>query len=205
MKFKKEYESLNGQVSTTDKAYRSIEISKDNPFVYSDCEKLVEKMNRGESFVVYFGANWCPWCRSVLPEFIKICQKLGIKEVLYVNVRPDNDPEREIRDVYSRKEDGTVYLSHSGTEGYHEFCRLSKDILDDYDSNGITLDGTEFAGEKRIDAPSFIIIINGKATELTQGISEKQYDPYMTLNDAITTDMNRIFTEFLGKYTEAGK
>lgn len=205
MKFKEEYESLNGQISTTDKAYRTIEIDKDNPFVYTDCENLVKLINDGESFVVYFGANWCPWCRSVLPEFIKVCHQLGVKKVYYVNVRPDNDKEKEIRDVYSKDESGKIYLSHTGTQGYHEFCRLTRDVLDDYDSAGITLEGTEFEGEKRIDAPSFILVINGKAVELTQGISDKQYDPYMTLNDAIIADMNRQFAELLGKLTEAGK
>ena len=54
LKFKEEYESLNGQISTTDKAYRTIEIDKDNPFVYTDCESLVKLINDGESFVVYF-------------------------------------------------------------------------------------------------------------------------------------------------------
>ena len=54
-KFKIEYESLNGEKSQSGKVYRSLDISKKNRIKYSTAEEIVEKIDKGETFVVYFG------------------------------------------------------------------------------------------------------------------------------------------------------
>ena len=203
MRFKEEYESLNGQVSDSDKAYRVIEIPENNPFVYTTCEELVERINNGETFIVYFGANWCPWCRSTLPYFVEGCLNLNIKKVYYVDVRKDYKLKNEIRDVYSYDDNDKIYLSHEGTKGYHDFCALCDSILEEYNSNGVTLDGTEFEGAKRIDAPSFIMIVDGKPFKLIDGLSSRQYDPDMELNSLIIRDMRSEIEYFLVDYLEA--
>ena len=92
--FKKEYESLNGQETSSGQKYREITIDERNPFVYADCADIVRMMDEGKTFIVYFGANWCPWCRSILPTFIELARKNNVRTVYYVDVRPNNDHER---------------------------------------------------------------------------------------------------------------
>ena len=200
VRFKDEYESLNGQSNGNGLLYREIEIDKDNPFVYSDAEEIVSKMQKGESFIVYFGANWCPWCRSVLPYFIEVCHERKIDTIYYVDVRPDNDPEKEIRDVYGVDENGKVYLSHKGSEGYQQFIKLAADVLSDYKREDVpTLDGTEFEGAKRVGAPNFIVIENGKAVKMELLVPESLTDPYMELNDSLIRDIRREAEVFLSE------
>ena len=126
LRFKEEYESLNA-----DREYRAIEIDPDNPFVYATAEDIVRKMEDGESFIVYFGANWCPWCRSVIPVFIDTCKSLDIKTVYYVDVRPGNDLTKDIRDEYGKDAEGNIIQVQKGTEGYHRFIELAGNVLDD--------------------------------------------------------------------------
>lgn len=199
LKFKESYESLNG-VMTGDgeHEYRTITIPEDNPFIWSAAEEVVAMMEDKKTFVVYFGANWCPWCRSVLPSFITVCQEMGVDPVYYVDVRPDNDKEQEIRDVYALDEDGNVYLSHEGTEGYHRFIELAAPVLRDYSTGDVaSLDGTPYAGAKRVGAPSFILIKDGQAVQRISGISGAEDDPYMELTDEILADMRSQFESFL--------
>ena len=58
IKFKEDYESLNGTTREKDgKTIRSITIPKNNPMVYSDADKIVDMINNKETFVVYFCFN----------------------------------------------------------------------------------------------------------------------------------------------------
>ena len=200
LRFKNEYESLNGKENEHGNFYREIEIDTDNPFVYSSAEEIVEKMNNGESFIVYFGANWCPWCRSILPFFIEVCHELKLDTVYYVDVKPDNDPEKEIRDVYAIDENGRIYLSHQGSEGYHWFIKLAENVLADYVREDVpTLDGTEFEGAKRVGAPNFVVVKNGKAVRMELLVPSSLSDPYMELNDSVIKDIRKAAEEFLSE------
>ena len=206
LRFKQEYESLNGQVTSSGRNYREIEISEKNPFVYADLSEINQKMDNGESFLVYFGSNWCPWCRSILPQVIKTATERKIKKIYYVDVKPDNEEENEIRDVYAVDESGKVYLKHEGTEAYHTFIERAKDVLADYSRSDVeTLDGTEFAGAKRIGAPNFVLIVNGRAVKMILGVSNLQSDPYQELNDDILNDVNDMFTELFDEMKGAGR
>jgi hypothetical protein len=55
--FKEDYESLNGTTNDSGKEHRTISIDKDNPYETVDASKIVELMENGETFYVYFGAN----------------------------------------------------------------------------------------------------------------------------------------------------
>lgn len=201
LRFKQEYESLNGQTNASGKAYREIEIAEDNPFVYADCADIIRMMDEKKTFIVYFGANWCPWCRSVLPTFIRLAKANKIKNVYYIDVRPDNDHDKEIRNVYAVNEQGEIYRSHEGTEAYNEFIKRAASVLADYERSDVpTLDGTQWAGEKRVGAPNFVIISNGEAVKMITGVSIMQDDPYMELTQELLDDVADIFQKFFDEY-----
>lgn len=201
LKFKEDYESLNGhETSTAGRYYRTIEIDKDNPFIYATIDELNEKIENEETYIVYFGANWCPWCRSVLPTFIEEAKTAKIDKVYYIDVRPDNEIDNDLRDIYSLDDDGKIYLSHEGTKAYHQFLEYADAILPEYSSHGVSVDKTEFDDEKRIGAPSFILVKEGKPIERISGVSSKETDAYMELTDEIIEDMQENFQTFLSKY-----
>lgn len=205
LKFKNDYESLNGKTTASNREYRMVIIDENNPFVYSTCEEIVSLIKEGkQDFVVYFGANWCPWCRSIVETFIQTAKLSQIDKVYYVDVRPENLEENEIRNVYAKKENGEIYRSHEGTAAYNEFIEIARDFLSDYSRSDVeSLAGTIWEGEKRVGAPNFFLIKAGKVVQMTTGVSELQESAYSEMNDDIVNDItskfNSLFSELRKK------
>ena len=179
-KFKEEYESLNGKTTDAGISYREINISEDNPFVYATASEIVEKIDNGEDFAVYFGFKSCPWCRSMLETLIKVAKDLKIGRIYYVDVL-------ELRDTYELK-DGKPVKTKDGGEGYSELLDRLDSVLSDYTLTNAKGKSVS-TGEKRIYAPNIVSVIDGKPEKLTTGISEDQNDSYMELTDKMKQDM----------------
>lgn len=192
LKFKEDYEKLNGvETSTEGKFYRTITIDEENPFVYTTLGNVVDMIMNHETFFVYFGANWCPWCRSVLPTAIREAKEAGIDKIYYVDVRPDNIMENDIRDLYSLDENGEPYLSHKGLEDYKYFLMYADKVLSTYSLHGVVIDDV-----KRVGAPNFFFVEDGNVNIKVTGISSQETDPYMDLTDEINDEMTLIFKDF---------
>lgn len=172
IKFKEEYEKLNGKKNDQGKKYREITIDSKNKMVYKTTEEVLELIDKKKSFVLYFGFDTCPWCRSVVPTLASISKELN-QEVYYIDVK-------DIRDTFELDDDNKPKLVKKGSKDYSKLLEKLEPVLEDYtltdsDNNEIKV------GEKRIYAPSIVSVIYGKAKELTTGISDKQTDGYMKL------------------------
>ena len=177
IKFKEEYESINNEKNKkTGKKNRAVTISKDNPFIYSSAEEVLEKMNKKESFIVYFGFKDCPWCRSIIEELVRALKDKKVEKIYYVDVTG-------IRDEKELDEDGNVVTTSEGTEAYKSLIEKMSNVLEDYT---LKKDDEKIeTGEKRIYAPNIVAISKGKAIQLETGISEKLEDPYGELTKEI--------------------
>lgn len=172
IKFKEEYEKLNGKKNDQGKKYREITIDSKNKMVYKTTEEVLNLIDKKKSFVLYFGFDTCPWCRSVVPTLASISKELNQK-VYYIDVK-------DIRDSYELDDDNKPKLVKKGSKDYSKLLEKLEPVLEDYtltdsDNNEIKV------GEKRIYAPNIISVINGEAKELTTGISDKQTEGYMKL------------------------
>lgn len=173
VKFKEEYESLNGEKSKkTGKINRSVNISKDNVFVYKKASDIVDAINNKETFAVYFGFSECPWCRSVISTLSEVATDIGIDEIYYVDVS-------DIRDELEVK-NGKVVTKKQGDKSYMELLKLLDNVLDDYTLTDDS-DKEISTSEKRIYAPNVVSVVAGKAIKKDTGISDKQTNPYMKL------------------------
>ena len=168
-KFKTEYESLNGEeTGYNDNVYRKLNIAKDNKIIYSSAEEIVNKIDKNETFVVYFGFSKCPWCRSMIENLISVSKSYD-QDVYYVDVL-------EIRDKIEYK-DGKLETTTKGDKNYMKLLDLMGDVLSDYEVTDD--DGNEYdTNEKRIYAPNVVAVVNGKATKMVEGVSEDLKDPY---------------------------
>lgn len=194
-KFKKEYESFNGEKNDYFE-YRSLSIDEENPFVYSTAEDIVKRIENKETFIVYFGDPECPWCRSVIEEATKSANDNGIEKIYYVRIW--NGFHNEIlRDTYEL-EDGTPKEKSKGTDAYYKLLDYLDNLLEDYTLTDDD-DNIVKVGEKRLFAPNFISIENGKAKELIQGMSEKQESYNSNLTEEIKNDEKEIFDKFYKK------
>lgn len=179
IKFKEEYEKLNGKKNDQGKKYREITIDSKNKIVYKTTEEVLELIDKKKSFVLYFGFDTCPWCRSVVPTLASVSKELN-QEVYYIDVK-------DIRDTFELDDDNKPKLVKKGSKDYSKLLEKLESVLEDYtltdsDNNEIKV------GEKRIYAPSIVSVIDGKAKELTTGISDKQTDGYMKLTKEMEKD-----------------
>lgn len=194
IKFKEEYEKLNGKKNDQGKKYREITIDGKNKMVYKTTEEVLNLIDKKKSFVLYFGFDTCPWCRSVVPTLASISKELNQK-VYYIDVK-------DIRDTFELDDDKKPKLVKKGSKDYSKLLEKLEPILEDYtltdsDNNEIKV------GEKRIYAPSIVSVIDGKAKELTTGISDKQTDGYMKLTKEMEKDtynkIKKVLKQVSGK------
>ena len=195
LKFKEEYEKINGdKTSYSDNKYRTLKIDKNNPYVYSSAKEILEKINNKETFYVYFGSSYCPWCRSVIEKSIESAQKNNIKKIYYVDIW--NGFHNEIlRDTYKLNDKNEAEKEKDGTKEYYKLLEKFDNLLEDYTLT--TDDGEEVkVGEKRIFAPDFIYVENGDAKKITSATSENQKDADAKLTKEILKDEEKSFDNF---------
>ena len=199
--FKEEYESMNGKTNSKNVEYRTVQIDERNVFQKITEEKLVDKLNKNESFYIYFGSELCPWCRSVIEVADKISRENGIDIIYYLDIWDDKGNEI-FRDKYTVTSDGNLELVSNGTEGYKLVLERFDEYLSDYtltDSNGNKIE----VGEKRVYAPNFAYVLNGKAIRLVTGISSNQKDSHETLTEEMLKDEEEIFKSFFSNSCSA--
>ena len=175
VRFKEEYEELNGSRNDSGKVIRVVSIPEENPIIYATAEDIVKMMDNGLSFYVYFGFAKCPWCRSMIEQMFKAAEAHGVKQIYYVDVL-------DIRDTKEVSEDGEVVTSKDGDEYYMQLIDRIGNVLSDYTLTDA--DGNEVsANEKRIYAPNIVVFENGEATQLTEGTADGLEDPYSELSE----------------------
>ena len=180
MKFKKEYESLNGTIREKDKqTIRTLSIDEDNPMIYSSCQDIIDRIENKETFIIYFGFSDCPWCRSSIETFIESAKENNITTVYYVDIKEDRD---EIEII-----DSQISKSKEGSTAYYKLLDLLEPVLDEYIVDEIN------TNEKRIYAPNYVSILNGKPQLKIDGTSSLQSDGYQEINEEMKQDMKDQF------------
>lgn len=189
-KFKEEYEKLNGTKNSSGEAHRTITIPEENPMVYAEAKDIVEKINNKETFYVYFGFSTCPWCRSVIEKALEVASSAEVDKIYYVDVL-------DIRDTLELDEDDKVVTTKAGTKDYYELIDLLDDVLEEYtltNSKNKKID----TKEKRIYAPNFVYVKDGKPEDCIEGTSSKQKEARGELTDKILKDEEKAFKSFFG-------
>ena len=193
--FKESYESLNGTVNASGKEHRTITIPDNNPFVCSDIDTAIAKMDAGESFYLYVGDPKCPWCRAIIETACAKAEEYGIKEILTINIW-DEAGNEVLRDKYELK-DGTPVCVNEGLAGYAELLKRADAFLDEYTVKD-EAEQEVSVGEKRIFAPTYFRIENGAVVRMTTGIPEELSDPRSKLTQAQLQEMASDFDRFFG-------
>lgn len=191
LKFKKEYESLNGvEIDGTNYKYPSVEILKDNAVKYVTSEELLEVLDEGTG-AVYFGYPNCPWCRSAVPVLIEAANEVGIDNIYYLNVKDE-------RDEIKVKEDGTLEVVKEGTTGYKKLLKRLDSVLEEYTLTDIH--GKEVsANEKRIYVPLVVFIKEGEIVGYHLDTVSTQKNPFEPLNEEQTNELMDIYINLMHK------
>ena len=192
--FKEDYESLNGQkIQNSSQEYRTVSIPEDNPFYEVKDSDIVDMINKKETFYVYFGDEKCPWCRSTIEKAVEVAKKYKVDKIYYVAIWDDNYNEI-VRDKY-RLNGTKLEVVSEGSEAYKELLKAFDSKLSDYklkSDAGVEIE----VGEKRIYAPNYFYVKDGKLEKFVAGKSELQKGALDELTEEILADEEKQFTEF---------
>ena len=181
-KFKKEYESLNGEKTSNGKKYMKVNIPKDNPIVYSNYEEIFKVLDG--TGIIYFGFPQCPWCRNAVPVLLESAIENGIDKIYYLNNLED-------RDILSLK-DGKVVTEKEAKEDY-------KKLLKKLGDNASIYEGLEDEGIKRIYYPAVVFVKNGKIIDNVTGTVDSQEDPYVPLTNSQKKELKEKYNEAISE------
>lgn len=182
VKFKEEYESLNGQKTSSGYTYPKVDLKENNPFVYATAKEVVDTLENGTR-LIYLGFPNCPWCRNA----INVLQYVNTDKILYLNMT-------EQRDSYELV-NGALTKTKEGTKEYYKMLELLDSILADYEVDGVN------TGEKRIYVPLVIGVRDGNIVGYhadTVKFLEGQ-TPYDLLTDKQQNELKLIFDEITAK------
>lgn len=184
LKFKEEYESLNGKSNASGKKYVQIEVSKDNPFVYATYDEIVKILEDGTG-VIYFGFPECPWCRNAVPVLIDAAKEIGIDKIYYFNAL-------DMRDIKKLNENGNIITEKEGTEDYKKLVNLMYEALPEYSGlNDPTI--------KRLYFPTVVFVSEGNILDLHTSTLTSQQDPYISLTKEQYNELKNIYIEGINK------
>lgn len=202
IKFKEDYESLNGVKTASGKEHRTLTINKENPFIIVTATDIIEKIENKETFYVYFGSKLCPWCRSVIEKAVEVANLYGIDKIYYVDVW-DNEGNEILRDKYVLDDAGNSKLVNEGTEEYFKLLEYFNDLLPEYEFAANKNGGSKLdINEKRIYLPTFIQVKNGVAIKITDGLSDNQTGSRDELTEEMLNDEQEKFEEFFTDFCD---
>jgi len=191
LKFKKEYESLNGvEIEGANYKYPSVEIIKDNAVKYVTSEELLKVLDEGTG-VVYLGYPNCPWCRSAVPVLIESAYEVGIENIYYLNIKDE-------RDEIKVKEDGTLEVVKEGTDGYKKLLKRLDNILLDYTLTDIHGNAVS-ANEKRIYVPLVVFVKEGEIVGYHVDTVSSQTNPFEPLNEEQKNELMDTYINLMHK------
>ena len=190
IKFKEEYEALNGMKDANDLQIRSILIDEDNPLIYANALDIISMIENKETFIVYFGFSNCPWCRSVAPSLIQSAKENNVAKIYYVDVS-------SIRDKYELDENNKAVRTVEGSEEYYKLLELLEPVLDDYAPLTYKTSKNKTKSvkikEKRIYAPNVIAVKNGEPQLKEDGLIDSLTDSRMELTDEMKCEIKEKF------------
>ncbi len=195
VKFKEEYEALNGTVRESDgEKYNEVSISRNNPIKYINTEEAL-KIIEEESAIIYVGAPWCPWCRNSVPVLFEAAEEMDVDTIYYL----DLDDEKSIYEVKDKK----LVKTSDGSEGYYKLLDKLSEKLNNYvltDEEGNKYDTLE----KRIYMPYVIGVKAGRVVMDhvgTVSLNEDQ-NKYNSLTSKQKKELKKIYVDIINNVYE---
>ena len=193
LKFKEEYEKLNGTVAFGEIKYNNLEISENNPIKYSSYDELIEVI-KNESGIIYLGFPGCPWCRSALPILLDVAKDNDISTIYYKNIKDDRDAfvVEDDKLVYQLDEEGN---EKKGAKGYFELMDALDKHLTEY---VVSFEDKEYeTGEKRIYAPTVVFVRDGKVLGLHVSTVDSHKSGFDKMTDEQVDELYGIYEEYI--------
>jgi thiol-disulfide isomerase/thioredoxin len=160
LRFKGEYEALNGSIVNDTLTYKTITIPEFNLIKYVTPEEILKIAENGTG-LIYFGFPQCPWCRQMMPLLIDIALDMGLDTIYYLDLLHYN-----IRTTWQLDENGVPEMIDSGHDRYQDLLTAFHSVLEPLPLNPFHLRDASGnwinTGEMRIFVPTVVAIRNGE-------------------------------------------
>lgn len=200
-KFKEEYESINGKTRANGQVNRDVTIMADNNVTYVTLKEAADILDSG-SGVIYFGFAACPWCRNAVPVLLNAMNSSELNNIYYVDIKPNDDPEKDVRDTYVLDSRNKARKSRDAESAYYDVLTALANDLDDYVL--YTEKGKEVnTGEKRLAAPTVVAVKDGVVVGFHQGTVEGHDRVDGVLEDLTKeqeTDLLNTYSKLISSY-----
>ncbi|MCI8575711.1 MAG: hypothetical protein HFI09_04500 [Bacilli bacterium] len=195
IKFKEEYESLNGSINENNKmTYPTVEVKETNPIRYLSDDEAANRLKNGTG-LFYFGFSSCPWCRSMVPVLLKAASNTNLGEINYVDIK-------NIRDDLTLDDNNKVVVRDEGTNGYREILKALDSVLEPYylkSKDGKNID----TKEKRLYAPTVVVVKEGKILDIHVDTVKSQENAYTPLNEKQQEELYHIYEDMILKLLDS--
>ena len=198
-KFKEEYESLNGVENN-----KSVTIMKNNNIKYISMSEAAKILDSGDG-VIYFGYASSPYSRNAVPVLLDAMTSTKLKEIYYVNIRPDNKKEYDLRDEYTLDTRGKAKKTKDAESSYYDVLLALANELDDYvliSDNGKKVS----TGEKRLQDSTLVAVKKGvvigfqEKTVKGHNLDKDQQLPDLTKDQE--NELKEIYTKIIKDYLD---
>ncbi len=183
IKFKEEYESLNGKKNDLqNEAYSTITIPEDNAIKYSNIEEILSLID-GKTGIIYFGNPECSQSRNAASVLLNTANMVGIETIYYFNAE-------EIRDIKHLNENGEIITDKEGTDEYYALLQALDEVLPSYkELNDETM--------KRLYFPTVVFIKEGKIIGMHEGTVDSQADSNQILTENEEKELSQIYSTYM--------
>ncbi len=203
--FKEDYESLNGTTSVDGVKFSKTEIITDNNIKYISMEESLEILD-SKSGVIYYGYASDAYSRTAVPVLLKAMSSSELDTIYYVNIRPESagslsgvgQKENDLRDTYTlNAKNKAKRTKEAASESYYDVLTSLANYLDDYIL--VTKKGKKVStGEKRLNTPTVVSVINGEIVGFHQGTVDTQDENDNGELESLNKEEEK---ELLNKYT----
>ena len=169
VKFKKEYEILNGTYRN-ESPIINVEIPDDNNIVYLDDSNIIDTL-KNEKGIFYFGFDYCPWCRRMLPTMFESMKDANVETIYYYDFHAiraafENDKDSKEAKIYIELMD-----------------ILGKKVTDKFEGSDV----------KRMTAPYVFAVDNGMVLGSHKNVVDSYTDTTKELTDEQKQELKRKF------------
>lgn len=196
LKFKREYEALNGEKARGESVYQTLDISENNKVKYANLKETVEFLEK-DTGIIYFGFPNCPWCRGILPTLLNVVEKSSLDKILYVDMT-------DKRDTFEVKDDEAVKTKDADRE-YYRILEILDEYLDEYTVTDGVVDKAYKTNEKRVYVPLVVVVKDGEIKDAVT--SPVELEEGQTAYDELTIkqkeNLEALFEGMLDKIEDA--
>lgn len=178
VKFKEEYEKVNGIEYKEGHILKDVNINNDNNVKYVSDDEIIDVLTK-DSNVVYLGWPECNWCRTILPVLLDTLKENNIDTLYYYNFK-------KLRTAYEEGKD-------------EKLVSIYEDIIDiiGKDVSTVFSEDSSKAGEKRIVAPTVVFIKDGNYLGCHVGSVETQKNSEDDLSDKERKELEKAYQKYL--------